>query len=193
MKTTSKIFFCCLNSKKTQIVEYILLLVNILCLFLYIIFLSTISWGFIHIIYKFLSYLNLVFLLISIVINSYFIYLRKKRLINSKMNNMALSLTLFIIIICVIVIIINCVSTYNILSQFKQLNNQNIVFYNSKKDNIISIISLFLIDIIWLFILFIWIADLIRIKIKIEDTFYNYLKVKSFKQNFYLFKEEENK
>ena len=33
----------------------------------------------------------------------------------------------------------------------------------------------------------------IRIKIRREDTFYNYLKTKSFKKNFYLFKEEYNK
>ena len=193
MKATSKFFFCCLNSKKTQYIEYILLLVNILCLIFYIIFLSTISWGFIHILYKFLYYLNLVFLLISIIVNSYFIYLRKKRLINSKMNNIALSLTVFIIIICFIAIIINCYSSYSIFSQFKQLNEQKIVFYNSKKDNIISILSNICIDVVWFLILHLWLADLVRIKIKREDTFYNYLKTKSFKKNFYLFKEEYNK
>ena len=67
------------------------------------------------------------------------------------------------------------------------------MFYNSKKDNIISILSNICIDVVWFLILHLWLADLVRIKIKREDTFYNYLKTKSFKKNFYLFKEEYNK
>ena len=36
-------------------------------------------------------------------------------------------------------------------------------------------------------------VDLIRIKLRINDSLYNHLKIKSFKKNFYLFKEEFNK
>ena len=193
MKTTNKILFCCLNSKKTKDIEFFLLLIHFFCFFFYIIFFSTISWAFIHILYKFLFYLNLVFLLISIIINIYFICIRKKRLINTTLNTLALSLAISIIILSLIVIIINFISTYNILSQFKKINEQKIIFYKSKKENILSIISLIFINLIWFFIAFLWIVDLIRIKIKIEDTFYNYLKIKSFKKQFYLFKDELNK
>ena len=193
MKTTNKILFCCLNSKKTKDIEFFLLLIHFFCFFFYIIFFSTISWAFIHILYKFLFYLNLVFLIISIIINIYFICIRKKRLINTTLNTLALSLAISIIILSLIVIIINFISTYNILSQFKKINEQKIIFYKSKKENILSIISLIFINLIWFFIAFLWIVDLIRIKIKIEDTFYNYLKIKSFKKQFYLFKDELNK
>ena len=109
------------------------------------------------------------------------------------MNNIALSLTISIIILSFIVIIINCTSSYNIFSQFRKLSEQKIVFYNSKRDNILSILSFIFIDIIWFIILLLWIADLVRIKIKVDDTFYNYLKIRAFKKNFYLFKEENNK
>ena len=193
MNIIIKHFFCCLNSKKTKFIELILLVIHFLCLILYIIFFKTISWTFIHIIYKLLIYLTLLFLLIGIIINIYFIYIRKKKQINSKLNNIAITLAILIILICVISIIINYYSTYNILFQFKKLNEQKIVFNLSKNNNIISIISIIVIDIIWAIILFIWFADFIRIKIRIEDTFYNYLKTKSFKKNFYLFKEEFNK
>ena len=193
MRTTSRIFFCCLNSKKTKSLELTLLFVNIICLILYIILFSTISWGFIHILYKILFHLNLIFLLIGMIINIYFIYLRRKRLINFQMNNIALALSILIILLSIIAIIINFSSTYNILSQFKKLNEQNIIYYKSKGNNIISIMSIIIIDIEWVLILFIWIADFVRLKIKSEDSFYNYLKIKSFKKNFYLFKEEYNK
>lgn len=193
MKTTNKILFCCLNSKKTKDIEFFLLLIQFVCFFFYIIFFSTISWAFIHILYKFLFYLNLVILFISIVINIYFIYIRKKRLINTTLNTLALSLAISIIILSLIVIIINFTSTFNILSQFKKINEQKIVFYKSKTDNILSIISIIFINLAWHLIFFLWIVDIIRIKIKIEDTFYNYLKIKSFKQKFYLFKDELSK
>ena len=193
MKIANKIFFCCLNSKKTKDIEFFLLIIHIFCFLFYIIFFSTISWVFIHILYKFLFYLNLVFLFISIIINIYFIYIRKKRLINTTLNTIAWSLAISIIILSLIVIIINLISTYNILSQFKNINKKKIIFYKSKKENIISIISIIFINLTWFFIFFVWIVDTIRIKIKIEDTFYNYLKIKSFKQKFYLFKDELSK
>ena len=188
-----KFLFCCLNSKKTKNIEYFLLLVNFLCFIFYILFFSTMSWSFIPILYKFLFYINLCFLFISISLNIYFIYIRGKKLINTKMNTIALSLAILIVLISILSILINITSSYNIFSQIKNLNNQKIIFYKSKKDNVLSILSIIAIDLIWVLILFFWFADLIRIKIKIEDTFYNYLKIKSFRKNFYLFKEEYNK
>ena len=193
MKNVYRILFCCLNSKKSKDIEYILLLVNFLCFIFYLIFFSTVSWAFIHILYKFLFYLNLIFLIFSIALIIYFIYLRSKRLINSKLNNMALSLAILIVLISIITIIINVSSTYNIFAQFIKLNEKKIIFYKSKTDNILSIISIIIINLIWLLICFLWIIDLIRIKLKINDSLYNYLKINSFRKNAYLFKEEFNK
>ena len=163
-KTISKIFFCCLNSKRTKYIEIILLFLNLLCFIFYILFFSTISWSFIHILNQLLYYLDFIFLLINIIINIYIIYIRRKRLINSRKNDIAKALSLSIILICSIALILNCFASYNILKS--------------------------IINIIWFLILLLWISDFIRIKIKSEDTFYNYLKKKAFKKNLYLFNED---
>ena len=92
IKTISKIFFCCLNSKRTKYIEIILLIINVICFAFYILFFSTISWSFINIIYQLLFYLDFIFLLINITINIYFIHIRKKRLINSHKNDIAITL-----------------------------------------------------------------------------------------------------
>ena len=185
--------FCCLNSRKTKSLEYILLALNLLCLLFYILFFSTISWIFISILFKLLFYLNLFFLLISIIINIYFILIRKKRLINSQMNSTAFILILLIILICILAIIINYSLSIKILLEFKSLGEKKIIYYTSKKNNIISILSILIVNIIWITILFLWVADSIRIKYKTDDTFYNFLKIKRHKKNFYLFKEENAK
>ena len=192
MRTISKIFFCCLNSKRTKYIEIILLSINITCFIFYIIFFSTISWYYINFLYQFLFYLDFIFLLINITINIYFIYIRKKRLINSRKNEIAKTLSMSIILICVIALILNFISSYNICYSIKNFDkNQNIIsINNSTKNHFSSIFFVIIIDIIWFFILLLWVADFIRIKIKSEETFYNYLKKKSFKKNLYLFNEE---
>lgn len=192
MKTTSKIFFCCLNSKRTKYIEIILLSINILCFIFYIIFFSTISWYYINFLYQFLFYLDFLFFLINIGINIYFIYIRKKRLINSRKNDIAKTLSISIILICVIALILNYFSSYNICYSIKNFDkNQNIISNNnSKKNHFSSIFFIVIIDIIWFFILLLWVADFIRIKIKSDETFYNYLKKKAFKKNLYLFNED---
>ena len=45
----------------------------------------------------------------------------------------------------------------------------------------------------WWFILFLWLAIFVRIKYKTDNTYYNYLKMKSFRKNFYLFNDETSK
>ena len=183
MKTTSKFLFCCLNSKKTKHLEYILLVVNCFCFLFYILFFSTVAWNYIPLLYRLLYSLNLFFLLTSITINIYFIHIRKKRLINSRMNDIAFSLTILIIIICFIAIIISCTSSYKIFFSQVQTLNDKIILYKSKSEKAITIISKILTDIIWFFILFLWSADFVRIKIRIEDSFDNYVKRKSFQYN----------
>ena len=192
MRTISKIFFCCLNSKRTKYIEIILLSINITCFIFYIIFFSTISWYYINFLYQFLFYLDFLFFLINIGINIYFIYIRKKRLINSRKNDIAKTLSISIILICVIALILNYFSSYNICYSIKNFDkNQNIISNNnSKKNHFSSIFFIVIIDIIWFFILLLWVADFIRIKIKSDETFYNYLKKKAFKKNLYLFNED---
>ena len=159
MKTTSKIFFCCLNSKRTKYIEIILLSINILCFIFYIIFFSTISWYYINFLYQFLFYLDFLFFLINIGINIYFIYIRKKRLINSRKNDIAKTLSISIILICVIALILNYFSSYNICYSIKNFDkNQNIISNNnSKKNHFSSIFFIVIIDIIWFFILLLWV------------------------------------
>ena len=192
-KTISKIFFCCLNSKRTKYIEIILLFLNLLCFIFYILFFSTISWSFIHILNQLLYYLDFIFLLINIIINIYIIYIRRKRLINSRKNDIAKALSLSIILISSIALILNCFASYNILKSINNYDkNQNMIKHNNdnKKKYISSVTFIIIINIIWFLILLLWISDFIRIKIKSEDTFYNYLKKKAFKKNLYLFNED---
>ena len=195
IKTTSKIFFCCLNSKRTKYIEIILLFTNFICFVFYILFFSTISWAIINFLYQFLFYLDFIFFLMNIAINIYFIYIRKKRLINTHRNDIAKTLSISIILICVIATILNYFSSYNILYSINNYDkNQNIIsFNNSKRRHFSSIIFIIIINAIWFFILLLWIADFIRIKIKSDETFYNYLKKKAFKKNLYLFNDENLK
>ena len=104
---------------------------------------------------------------------------------------MAKTLSISIILVCAIALILNYFASYNILFSIKNYDkNQNMVKINeTKKKHISSISFIIIINVVWLLILLLWIADFIRIKIKSEDTFYNYLKKKAFKKNFYLNKE----
>ena len=192
IKTTSKIFFCCLNSKRTKYIEIILLIINIICFVVYILFFSTISWRYINFLYQFLFYLDFIFFLMNIAINIYFIYIRRKRLINALRNDIAKTLSISIIFVCVIAMSLNYFSSYNILYSINNYDkNQNkILLDDSKKRHISTISFIIIINTIWLFILLLWIADFIRIKIKSDETFYNYLKKKAFKKNLYLFNDE---
>ena len=192
IKTTSKIFFCCLNSKRTKYIEIILLIINIICFVVYILFFSTISWRYINFLYQFLFYLDFIFFLMNIAINIYFIYIRRKRLINARRNDIAKTLSISIIFVCIVAMILNYFSSYNILYSINNYDkNQNkILLDDSKKRHISTISFIIIINTIWLFILLLWIADFIRIKIKSDETFYNYLKKKAFKKNLYLFNDE---
>ena len=192
IKTTSKIFFCCLNSKRTKYIEIILLIINIICFVVYILFFSTISWRYINFLYQFLFYLDFIFFLMNIAINIYFIYIRRKRLINARRNDIAKTLSISIIFVCIVAMILNYFSSYNILYSINNYDkNQNKILLNDSKKRHLSTISfIIIINTIWLFILLLWIADFIRIKIKSDETFYNYLKKKAFKKNLYLFNDE---
>ena len=192
IKTTSKIFFCCLNSKRTKYIEIILLIINIICFVVYILFFSTISWRYINFLYQFLFYLDFIFFLMNIAINIYFIYIRRKRLINALRNDIAKTLSISIIFVCIVAMILNYFSSYNILYSINTYDkNQNKILLNDSKKRHLSTISfIIIINTIWLFILLLWIADFIRIKIKSDETFYNYLKKKAFKKNLYLFNDE---
>ena len=192
IKTTSKIFFCCLNSKRTKYIEIILLIINIICFVFYILFFSTISWRYINFLYQFLFYLDFIFFLMNIAINIYFIYIRRKRLINARRNDIAKTLSISIIFVCIVAMILNYVSSYNILYSINNYDkNQNkILFDETKRRHFSTITFIIIIDVIWLFILLLWIADFIRIKIKSDETFYNYLKKKAFKKNLYLFNDD---
>jgi len=195
MEKLAKKIFCCLNSRKSKHIDYILLLMNFLCFISYIIFFSTISWEYISQIYKSLVYLNYSFLFISIIINISFIYMRKKNIINFQMNGFALFFSVLIIIISFSALIINCILSINILSELKSLNSNRKRFLNSnsKEKNKLIRISIISTDIMWPIILFLWLAIFVRIKYKTDNTYYNYLKMKSFRKNFYLFNDETNK
>ena len=80
----------------------------------------------------------------------------------------------------------NNINLKNEKNEFKDLNiiSSNKKIMKKQKRKII---------IIWITILFLWVADSIRIKYKTDDTFYNFLKIKRHKKNFYLFKEENAK
>ena len=190
IKTTSKIFFCCLNSKRTKYIEIILLIINFVCLVFYILFFSTISWSFIHIVHQLLYYLDFIFLLINIAINIYFIHIRKKKLINSYKNDIAKTLSISIILICSVSLILNYFASFNILYSINNYNKNLNSIYITIKKNFYSIFFIIIINVSWLFILLLWIADFIRIKVKSDETFYNYLKKKTFKKSQYLFNEE---
>jgi hypothetical protein len=108
------------------------------------------------------------------------------------MNSYALFLTILIILISFSALILNCIISINILSELKSLHPQKIIFlnYNSKEKNKLVKISLISTDIIWPIILFLWLAVFVRIKYKTDNTYYNYLKMKSFRKNFHLFNDE---
>lgn len=111
------------------------------------------------------------------------------------MNFIALFLTVFIILISFSALILNCIISINILSELKslRLQNKNILNNSSKEKNKLVRISIISTDIMWWFILFLWLAIFVRIKYKTDNTYYNYLKMKSFRKNFYLFNDETSK
>ena len=195
MEKIAKKLFCCLNSRKSKHLDYILLLMNSLCFIPYIIFFSTMSREYINEAYLSLSYLNFCFLFFSVIINVIFICMRKKNIINFQMNFIALFLTVFIILISFSALILNCIISINILSELKSLRLQkkNILNNSSKEKNKLVRISIISADIMWWFILFLWLAIFVRIKYKTDNTYYNYLKMKSFRKNFYLFNDETSK
>jgi len=121
--------------------------------------------------------------------------MRRKNIINFQMNLYALFLTVFIILICFSALILNCIISINILSELKslQLQKKNILNYNSKEKNKLVRISIISTNIMWPIILFLWFAVFVRIKYKTDNTYYNYLKMKSFRKNFYLFNDETSK
>lgn len=193
MKTTSKIYLCCLNSKNIKFIEITLLFINFVCFAFYILFFSTISWVYIDFLYQFLFYLGFVFFLMNFAINIYFIYLLRKRRINTFKNDIIKTLSISIIIICVISMILNYFCSYNILYSIINIDkDQNVGSFktNNKKRYVTSIIFIIIINVIWFVILFLWIAEFIKIKINYDEASYNYLKKEVFKKNLELYNEE---
>ena len=90
----------------------------------------------------------------NIAINIYFIYIRRKRLINARRNDIAKTLSISIIFVCIVAMILNYVSSYNILYSINNYDkNQNkILFDETKRRHFSTITFIIIIDVIWLFI-----------------------------------------
>ena len=189
MKLAQKIksWLCCLNSKRSKNIEYILALLNITCLIFYVIGKFSISWTILPLKTETLFSFGIFFLLLSLIINALIILMRNKRLINEQLNNLAFFLSILMIFICCINILIHLSLYYTILKKSK-LDSKTL--YIKYKLYLLLLIILF---INWIGILALWITDSIRIKIKTEDSYNNYLKKKTFTKRFVSFCEEINK
>ena len=181
-----KSWVCCLNSKRSKNIEYILATLNITCLIFYAISKFLISWILLPSKTETLFSFGIFFLLLSLIINALIILMRNKRLINDQLNNLAFFLSILMIFICCINILIHLYIYHSILKKSK---TESKTYINYK----ISLLLLLILFINWIGILTLWITDSIRIKIKTEDSYNNYLKKKTFTKRFVSFCEEINK
>ena len=181
-----KSWVCCLNSKRSKNIEYILATLNITCLIFYAISKFLISWILLPSKTETLFSFGIFFLLLSLIINALIILMRNKRLINDQLNNLAFFLSILMIFICCINILIHLYIYHSILKKSK---TESKTYINYK----ISLLLLLILFINWIGILALWITDSIRIKIKTEDSYNNYLKKKTFTKRFVSFCEEINK
>ena len=181
-----KSWVCCLNSKRSKNIEYILATLNITCLIFYAISKFLISWILLPSKTETLFSFGIFFLLLSLIINALIILMRNKRLINDQLNNLAFFLSILMIFVCSINILIHLYIYHSILKKSK---TESKTYINYK----ISLLLLLILFINWIGILALWITDSIRIKIKTEDSYNNYLKKKTFTKRFVSFCEEINK
>ena len=189
MKLLEKIksLVCCLNSKRSKNIEYILATFNITCLIFYFIGKLSMPWSILPLKSQTLFSFGIFMLILSLLVNFLFILLRSKKLINDQLNSISFILSIIMIFVCCLNIIMHLSLYYIVLKQSKLETKISNIKYK------FSFLLLIIIFINWLCILIVWITDSIRIKIKTEDSYNNYLKKKFFTKRFVSFCEEINR
>lgn len=185
MKKISKLLYC-FNSLKTNTIEILIIILSTIGLILSIIGVAVIPWKYTNTIMEVFFLIVLVLFIYSLFIPSLILYLRKKK-------NLIIIYYLDInslvsIILCILCIFFN---TYIAIGTIPDLKNKKIIIENveySGEDQeiqkvvneqrlvsngklIFTCIVIILNLIIWIILLFLWIAEFIRLKYKIVGTY----------------------
>ena len=202
MKTIEKYSKCfyCFNSFSTNKIEIIIIILSIIGVILTIIGLSIIPWKYTSKIMKIFQVLSLIFFFLLIIISSFFLFLRKK----AKISNCITICILFgflELFLCVFAIFINLFTTIGALPDLNEYNKEeekdeynnligNPTIYENTKSYLVSngefnyaIIYLIIIILIWIILPFLCIADIIRIKLGINESYNDYIKTQKEQEN----------
>ena len=189
MKKLSKIL-CCFNSLKTKTIEIYIIILSIICIILNFIGIFIIPWGYTSKAMEILYIINLVLFAYSSILSIVILITGKKT------NRKAIEycyinsfIKIFTSILCLFFNIIIAIGTIPDLKNKKAIEYSEITGPNGETkiitNNEINLVSngklifvsflIVLNIIIWLILLFLWISETIRLKYKINGTYYEYL------------------
>ena len=188
MKKISKIL-CCFNSLKTKTIEIYIIILSIIGIILNIIGILVIPWGYTSKAMEIFYIINLVLFFYSFILSIIILITGKKT--NRKAIEYCYINSFFINITSILSIFFNIIIAFGTIPDLK--NKKAIEYaeiYNNEETELITTneiklvsngklaISIFLIIInliLWLILLFFWISELIRLKYRINGTYYEYL------------------
>ena len=189
MKKLSKIL-CCFNSLRTKTIEIYIIILSIIGIILNIIGICVIPWGYTSKAMEILYIISLAPFAYSSILSIVIL------IIGEKTNRKAIKycyinsfIVIFASILCLFFNIIIAIGTIPDLRNKKSIEYSEITEPNGETRIIITneinlvsngklVFSSFLIllnVIIWLILLFLWISEIIRLKYKINGTYYEYL------------------
>ena len=194
-------YLYCFNSLTATRIEILIISSSFLGVILTIIALAVIHWKYTSKVMKVFQVLSLIFFLILIIITSFFFYLRKKYTV-IKYKAISILLCFFEIFLCIFSLFINLFTAIGTLPDLREYNNKKDTneneptngYTNNSGNNeesyLVSngelsygIIYLVIIIFEWLMLIFLCISDLIRIKLGINGSYNNYLKMQYTQEN----------
>lgn len=187
MKKLTKIF-CCFNSLVTYLIEILIIILSTIGMILSIIGMVIIPWGYTAYSMKIIFLISLVLFIYSLIIPSFFLFLRKKKY-NAKIIYISLGNIIILLFSCILSIFFYIIIAIWTIPDLKsKKTNENFegnediekLIKNGKKlvSNGKLTLSIFLIIInliLWIILLSLWASELVRIKYKIEGTYYDYI------------------
>lgn len=189
MKKISKLL-CCFNSLKTKTIEIYIIILSIISIILNIVGILVIPWGYTSKAMEILFIINLVLFGYSFILSIIILIVGKKT--NRKAIEYCYINSFITMCTSILAIFFNIIIAFGAIPDIR---NKKAIEYSeifepngetsiiaTNKINLVSngkiIFSIFLIVInliFWLILIFLWISELIRLKYRINGTYYEYL------------------
>ena len=189
MKKISKLL-CCFNSLKTKTIEIYIIILSIIGLLLNIIGICVIPWGYTSKAMEILYIINSVLFAYSFILSIITLIIGKK--INRKAIEHCYLNSFVAMCTSLLCIFFNIIIAFGAIPDFKNIKSieyaeiydpngestvivTNMIHLVSNGKLVFSIFLIVVNLILWLILLFLWISELIRLKYKINGTYYEYL------------------